>query len=134
MQLTRTAHVGIYDVNVVVKFAVLGLCLGCPSLPLLAENVPPPTVIKVCGMSMEFANIVKSKCSNGDAPQIVEQKNIGALNLPTTAQEAKRAAEQMYEVKGLRPGETDFHKIDRFTLSCGEDVEYRYFDIYHCEK
>ena len=114
------------------------LCFGCcllsPATVVMAETISASEVIKVCGMSREFEQIVKNKCKNGETPQIVEHRNIGPLNLPTTEREARRAQEQSYEVNGLKPGETDFHNIDRLTLSCGDEIEYRYFDIYHCEK
>jgi len=83
---------------------------------------------------MEFDHIVKNKCKNGKTPQVVDRQNVGPLTLPETEEEATRASEQAFEINGLKPGEPDFHNIDRFTLSCGDKIEYRYFDLYHCEK
>ena len=98
-----------------------------------AENIPETSVIKVCGMHAEYDYIIKHKCEDGEEPQIVERKNIGPLSLPATEKQARRAAEQKYELHGLKPGEIDFHDVDRFTLSCEDKIEYLYFDIYHCE-
>jgi len=115
------------------RLLVLIVFLGA-SLNSQAESIPADAIIKVCGKRGAYENMVVHKCKNGDDPQILDKVNLGPLQLPSNSREARRAQEQVTELNGLPAGEKDFHNIDRFTLSCEDDIEYRYFDIYHCEK
>jgi len=140
LQFARTTHAGLFIIGAARLIRARGprCCLAfalfCASATSLAESIPADAVIKVCSRSMEFTHIVTTPCKNGRKAQVIDQQNLGPLQLPNTPREAERALEQKTELNGLPPGEPDFHDIDRFTLSCGDDIEYRYFDKFHCEK
>ncbi len=51
-----------------------------------------------------------------------------------TREEASALLERYISAAPLKPGESDFHVIDGYELSCGALKRMVYMDMYHCHQ
>ncbi len=127
---------------------LLLLCLFS-SAGLAEEAVPPPaapahgsapvTAIEVCKPQGEREYLSHLVCPSGNRPAYERAGSVGTRN-PMPANPSKAELNQITEAdltgRKLRPGETDYHVIDKYEVVCSKgdekDKTILYLDMYHC--
>ncbi|MEJ8849283.1 hypothetical protein [Variovorax rhizosphaerae] len=120
--------------------------LGCttPSSRSVAPVSRPPglgeakvSAIEVCKPSGQRAYLDRLQCTDGSIPAYRRVGSFGGRNeLPANLTKEQQIAqlERNFSGAALKPGETDYHVIDGYEVSCGPVKRMIYMDMYHCNQ
>jgi hypothetical protein len=86
--------------------------------------------VEVCYPPGEERLVRRLRCPGGAPPKEVERVSVG--NRTPARTDDVRPLEQLDAGRPLRPGEPDFHIVDKLTLSCPDGERALYLDMYHC--
>ena len=89
--------------------------------------------IEVCLPPGQQEFLHRLRCPDGSAARQVERSSIGPRTTPRDPNDP-RLLEQLDAGRRLRPGEPDFHVIDRFLVSCPDGDRTVFVDMYHCHQ
>jgi hypothetical protein len=122
------------QLNLTAIVLATGLLLGCvtPPTPLgLGES--KTTAIEVCRPQGQHAYLNRLQCSDGSTPSYSRIGNVGERSdVPKKpAKEPESIIFTEYLIT-LKPGEADYHIVDKYELSCGSVKRIIFMDMYHC--
>eukprot|EP01136_Pigoraptor_vietnamica_P043504 Opistho-1_new@1698 len=115
---------------------VLLLLLGaCATNPPAATGLgdSKASAIEVCMPAGERAYLASLMCPSGQAPTFKRIGSMGSRTDPPknlSKEQEQQLVEQLLSRRALAPGETDYHVIDAYELSCGEAKRTVYMDMY----
>lgn len=104
---------------------------------LLDNGESKASAIEVCKPEGGQAYLSRLVCPTGESPTFKRAGNGGSRSerlesLPPS--EAKIALEKMLKYEALKPGEVDYHVVDRYEVVCGESKRIVLIDMYHCDQ
>ena len=86
--------------------------------------------IEVCLPSGEHYFLQDLRCPGGKAPEYNRSGNVGSRNpMPEDMEFNMKMMDPTYK---LKPGEIDYHIIDRYEVKCPKKTHVLFFDMYHC--
>lgn len=88
------------------------------------------TAIEVCLPSGEHYFLQDLRCPGGKAPEYNRSGNVGSRN--PMPQDMEFNMGMMDPTRQMKPGEVDYHIIDRYEVKCPEKTYVLFFDMYHC--
>jgi hypothetical protein len=86
--------------------------------------------IEVCLPSGEHYFLQDLRCPDGKAPEYKRSGNVGSRNPMPEDMEFNMS--MMDPTHKMKPGEIDYHIIDRYEAKCGKKTYVLFFDMYHC--
>lgn len=89
--------------------------------------------VEVCYPPGEQEFLHRLRCPDGSAARQVDRGSVGTRTTPRDPNDP-RLLEQLDAGRKLRPGEPDFHVVDRFLLSCPDGDRTVFVDMYHCNQ
>ena len=95
------------------------------------------TAIEVCRPSGEHSYLRNLQCPDGSLVDYKRTGSVGNRNkLPNNYTEEldRMISEQNRSGLPLAAGETDYHIIDAYAVSCGVTKRIIYMDMYHCDQ
>ena len=93
--------------------------------------------VEVCSVPGQRAYLANLRCSDGGVPQFRRVGNFGQRNpFPPGFTMEQQGALMEGLLRGappvLKPGESDYHIVDGYELTCGTRKTLVYMDMYHC--
>lgn len=86
--------------------------------------------IEVCLPAGEHYFLQDLRCPGGKAPEYNRSGNVGSRNpMPQDLEFNMKMMDPTYKQK---PGEADYHIIDRYEVKCPKKTHLLFFDMYHC--
>jgi hypothetical protein len=86
--------------------------------------------IEVCLPSGEHYFLQDLRCPDGKAPEYKRSGNVGSRNpMPEDMEFNMSMMDPTYKMK---PGEIDYHIVDRYEVKCSKKTHVIFFDMYHC--
>jgi hypothetical protein len=95
------------------------------------------TAIEVCRPVGERAYLDRLRCSDGSTPTHKRVGSFGERNeVPKELSREQQAGLLKQQLSGaaLTPGESDYHIVDGYEVSCGAVKRMVYLDMYHCDR
>ena len=86
--------------------------------------------IEVCLPSGEHYFLQDLLCPDGKAPKFNRSGNVGSRNPMPEDMEFNMS--MMDPTHRMKPGEVDYHIIDRYEVKCSKKTHTLFFDMYHC--
>jgi hypothetical protein len=90
------------------------------------------TAIEVCEPAGEQAYLARMRCSDGTVPSYQRSGSVGSRNTYDTKAKEELARQQMLEGRPVAPGESDYHTVDLYEVTCSDKKYEIFLDMYHC--
>lgn len=125
--------------------ALICLGCGCSSSPerVVASSASQPgygtdkqQAIEVCRPEGERNYLARLVCPDSSHPRFSRSGSVGLRHDFPTGMSESEQMKLMTENMGfekLKPGATDHHVIDVYSVDCGEVETAIYLDMYHCD-
>jgi hypothetical protein len=86
--------------------------------------------IEVCLPSGEHYFLQDLRCPDGEAPEYQRSGSVGSRN--KMPEDMQFNMDMMDPTHRLKPGEIDYHIVDRYEVKCKKKTHVLFFDMYHC--
>jgi hypothetical protein len=96
-------------------------------------GVTRSTALEVCMPAGERAYLGRLRCPGGARATYERKGNVGRRTKARNAREEKEAAAQIRENRAPKPGGRDYHLLDLYEVTCGDETYDIYMDMYHCD-
>jgi hypothetical protein len=123
---------------------ILASCV-LPLAALAAESARAPNIdasygltvvgaVEVCDPSGEREYLSRLICPTGHHPTFERGGSFGTRNPSDNLSEAEldKMLEANMSGRELQPGETDYHVVDGYDVTCPDSKATIYLDMYHC--
>ena len=125
--------------------AIAAVACTTPSPPAVVASTPigstKQAAIEVCMPGGEREYLSRLRCEDGSPPNFERVGSYGSRNPLPEAKTGESGEEYAKRVSGsssalrgapLKPGETDYHVVDCYRLSCKGIQSTLFMDMYHC--